>query len=533
MLTYCLTGSFMLRRFILLLIGLALTIPDGFIRSQAAPSLINNPDIQITTAPLDAVAINHNGTLLVSGGRDNIVRLWNATGELRGQMLGHTGWVTRVTMTHDGRTIASGSQDNTVRLWDASTFAPRAALTHHTGSVTGIAFSADDRLLATTSLDGLIWIGEVSTGKELARLTNFNGEVWSVAFSADGRRLATGSGDGTIWLWGLYDNSVTRLDGHAGSVTALAFNADGTRLISSSWDRTARLWDVSQSPPQSSTTLVILTGHYGPLTGAGFSTRGIITSSLDGTLRLWDAANGQPIATLQGSATMLGSTALSADGSWAISAGIDGLIETWNITDHLPEQIAILPTATLPPAPLPTSVLTVFTPQPLPTAAALPANPPPPDAQPLALPTAAQSSGGTTLSMPTVNVFVGLTTFPLDGVSWAIDPWEKRVGHLQGTAWFNSTGNVVLGGHSAYPNGKPGIFAGLYQLNIGDPVMVNVDGSERRYVVTEKLVVNYEDLTVAYPSSDNKLTLITCDLPSYDPNTQFYSERLVVIARPE
>src|SRR6185503_2327035 len=134
----------------------------------------------------------------------------------------------------------------------------------------GVAFSPDGRLLATTGLDSIIWIGEAASGKESARLNNFNGAVWSVAFSADGHRLATGSADGTIWLWGLYDNSVTRLDGHAGSVTALTFSEDGTHLISSSWDRTARVWDVSTSPPNHGKMLLTLNGHYGPVTGAGF-----------------------------------------------------------------------------------------------------------------------------------------------------------------------------------------------------------------------------------------------------------------------
>ncbi len=175
------------------------------------------------------------------------------------------------------------------------------------------------------------------------------------------------------------------------------------------------------------------------------------------------------------------------------------------------------------PSPTADSRLPVFTPQPRPTRI------PRPTAQPKtqtdsqasapALPTA-PPSGGTTLSLPTVNVFAGITTFPLDGYSWAIDPWEKRVGHLQGTAWFDGNGNVVLGGHSTYPNGKPGIFAGLYQLNIGDPVIVNVDGGERHYVVTDKLTVHYDDLTVAYPGGDSKLTLITCDIPSFDAKTQ-------------
>lgn len=520
------------RLIIVLLVCFSLALPGAVALLQTVPT-ITAPDHQISTSPLDAVTISRDGALIVSGGRDNIVRLWNAdTGDLRGQLLGHTAWVTRVAITNDGRTIASGSQDSTVRLWDAATLTLRATLAHHTGSVTGIAFSPDGRLLATTGLDSLIWIGEAATGRELARITNFNGAVWSVAFSADGRRIATGSADGTIWLWGLYDNAITRLDGHAGAVTALAFNMDGTRLLSSSWDRTARLWDVSASPPQPGKTLLTLTGHDGPVTDAAFSARGLLTSSLDGTLRLWDTTGGQPIATLQGSAAMIGSAALNADGTWAVTAGIDGVIESWDIAARIPEVVAVVPTATA--LPLPTRALPVFTPQPRPTRVPRPtAQPQPQDAAQSApaLPPAPRG-GGTTLSLPTVNVFAGITTFPLDGYSWTIDPWEKRVGHLQGTAWFDGNGNVVLGGHSTYPNGRPGIFAGLYQLNIGDPVIVTVDGGERRYTVTDKFTVHYDDLSVAYPSGDSRLTLITCDIPSFDAKTQFYSQRLVVIARP-
>lgn len=519
------------RRLIFLLVLIGLALPTLTARLQSTPVLIQTPDHLIPTTPLDAVAISHDGSLIVSGGRDNIVRLWNtSTGDLRGQMLGHTAWVTKVAINNDNRVIASSSQDTTVRLWDALTFAPRAVLNHHSGSVTSVAFSPDGRMLATTGLDGIIWIGESATGKELARLTNFNGAVWSVAFSADGRRIATGSADGTIWLWGLYDNSVTRLDGHAASVTALSFNADGSRLLSSSWDRSARLWDVSQSPPQAGTLLLTLNGHYGPVTGTGFTPRGLLTSSLDGSIRLWDSISGQPLTILQGNATMLGSVALSADGTWAVSAGIDGIIESWNIPARVPEIVAVVPTDT--PLPPPTRAQPIATPQPRATRVPRPTAVPQANTQESAPALPAAPSGGTTLSLPTVNVFAGITTFPLDGYSWAIDPWEKRVGHLQGTAWFDGNGNVVLGGHSTYPNGRPGIFAGLYQLNVGDPVIITVDGNERRYVVTEKLTVHYDDLTVAYPSGDSKLTLITCDIPSFDAASQTYSERLVVIARP-
>jgi LPXTG-site transpeptidase (sortase) family protein len=103
---------------------------------------------------------------------------------------------------------------------------------------------------------------------------------------------------------------------------------------------------------------------------------------------------------------------------------------------------------------------------------------------------------------------------------------------LQGTAWVDVPGNIALGGHSEYPDGTPGIFNGLYGVNIGDPIYLNVNGSQRRYIVTEKRSVRFDDLSVVYPTTSERLTLITCDIPSYDAGTSFYWERLVVVAVP-
>src|SRR5690606_11959178 len=102
---------------------------------------------------------------------------------------------------------------------------------------------------------------------------------------------------------------------------------------------------------------------------------------------------------------------------------------------------------------------------------------------------------------PTANIYSPVKTFYLDGVSWAIDAWEPQVGHLQGTAWLGSPGNIALGGHSRLPDGRPGIFAGLYGVKIGDPVFLG----DRRYVVSEILEVNYQDLRVVYPTTSERL----------------------------
>ena len=53
---------------------------------------------------------------------------------------------------------------------------------------------------------------------------------------------------------------------------------------------------------------------------------------------------------------------------------------------------------------------------------------------------------------------------------------------------------------------------------------------KRRYVVVNILSVDYRDVSVVYPTTFNRLTLITCDIPSYVAEQGIYYERLVIIA---
>lgn len=134
------------------------------------------------------------------------------------------------------------------------------------------------------------------------------------------------------------------------------------------------------------------------------------------------------------------------------------------------------------------------------------------------------------LLIPSLNVSSPITTFYQDGLSWTIDPWEKQVGHLENTAWINESSNVVLAGHSQYPNGKAGIFFALDKMQVGDMIFIRDGIHILRFKVTEVRSVDYRDLTVLYPSTDSRLTLITCSIPSYVAKQNLYFERVVVIA---
>jgi LPXTG-site transpeptidase (sortase) family protein len=134
------------------------------------------------------------------------------------------------------------------------------------------------------------------------------------------------------------------------------------------------------------------------------------------------------------------------------------------------------------------------------------------------------------LIVPDVEIIAPVTRFPLGKETWEIDAWETEVGHFEGTAWIGINGNIVLGGHVEYPDGTPAIFARLSEISLGDRVLLRIGGMEKRYDVTEIRLVEAHDLSILYPADEDRLTLITCDEASYDPDRKTYGKRLVVTA---
>ena len=64
---------------------------------------------------VNSVAFSQDGSRVVSGSDDSIVRIWNATtGEVEVDLRGHTGSVTSVAFSKDDSRVVSGSHDNTI-----------------------------------------------------------------------------------------------------------------------------------------------------------------------------------------------------------------------------------------------------------------------------------------------------------------------------------------------------------------------------------------------------------------------------------
>ena len=124
------------------------------------------------------------------------------------------------------------------------------------------------------------------------------------------------------------------------------------------------------------------------------------------------------------------------------------------------------------------------------------------------------------VAAPVIQVFLG------DGDTWDVRHLGYNAGHLNGTAWYDQPGNMVIAGHVEMSDGKPGIFAHIDQLKINDEVLLITAEQTRIYRVNGIQDVAPDDLRVLYPTPNDRLTLLTCG--DYDLISNTYFKRIVV-----
>ena len=82
-------------------------------------------------------------------------------------LLGHWFQVNSAAISPDGRPALTGGVDNVVRVWDLTTGREIRRLGGHFGGVPFVAFSSDGRLALTGSRDRTARLWELSTGQEI------------------------------------------------------------------------------------------------------------------------------------------------------------------------------------------------------------------------------------------------------------------------------------------------------------------------------------------------------------------------------
>ncbi|KAJ5925098.1 hypothetical protein N7454_007737 [Penicillium verhagenii] len=221
--------------------------------------------------------------ILVSGGCDRDVRVWNmATGAGTHLLRGHTSTVRCLKMS-DRNTAISGSRDTTLRIWDLTTGTCRNVLVGHQASVRCLAIHGD--IVVSGSYDTTARIWSISQGRCLRTLSGHFSQIYAITF--DGRRIATGSLDTSVRIWDPQSGQCQAiLQGHTSLVGQLQMRGD--TLVTGGSDGSVRVWSLTKMAP-----IHRLAAHDNSVTSLQFDNSRIVSGGSDGRVKVWSLQTGQ------------------------------------------------------------------------------------------------------------------------------------------------------------------------------------------------------------------------------------------------
>ena len=280
-----------------------------------------------------AVAFTPDGTGVVTAGGDRNLRVWGRDGSLRSSVPNrHDGGVTTVACSPGSRElIVSGGRDNMVRLTDLSGRPLGGPMAGHTADVMAVAFRPDGAVIASGSRDGTVMLWWPDGRQYGPPISGGGGEVLGVAFSPDGQLLAAVGEDGAVRLWQLDGSPVGRpFTGHVGHAWDVTFNPAGDVVMSCGDDQTVRLWDRGGEP-----VCRPLRGHTGGVRAGRFHPGGhmMVTAGADGAIRTWHLDGGQLTRAFEGHHGQVFALALDPHGDFAVTGGEDGTARVWKLGD--------------------------------------------------------------------------------------------------------------------------------------------------------------------------------------------------------
>ena len=147
-----------------------------------------------------AVAFSADGKRAVAAG--GTPQIWDVPrGTVPINLQGKTEVVLAAALSPDGRSLVTGGREDNIKVWDARTGALLAVWHGHTAPVRALAFSPDSRLVLSGSDDQTVRLWDAATGNCLKIWTGHTDHVRAVAFFPDGRRALSGSDDQSLRVW--------------------------------------------------------------------------------------------------------------------------------------------------------------------------------------------------------------------------------------------------------------------------------------------------------------------------------------------
>jgi WD40 repeat protein/serine/threonine protein kinase len=205
----------------------------------------------------------------------------------------HWGAIQRVVYSPQGNLLVSGGAEGEIKVWDAGKGRLLTRLQAHQDAILGIGFSADGQTLTSVGKDAQVHVWDVTTWQKQRTLPIRPANPSQAALTSDGGMLAVASQSGNVRLWvlpGLVEQPTLSL--HSGAITALTFSPRGKLLASVGPEQEVVVWDLKANKahvrlPRPAGAIQFLSFHpKGQMLAGGYA-------GLDGLIKLWDLQLGE------------------------------------------------------------------------------------------------------------------------------------------------------------------------------------------------------------------------------------------------
>jgi WD40 repeat protein len=360
---------------------------DSLITLFSYPGLKKAGELKSHNSPVSTLDFSGNGKLLVSGGRDHAVVMWNIetgkmvwkndTSFLQGiyqvrfspgdSLVGVVSWeripnrppgifgfaklldakagkellrveldnhpAAGIVFTPDGKNMILSSWGEIAYSYNLTTGGlnwkfdlsdPQEYNAFHS-----IDINPAGDVLTLGSTDHRVYLLNPESGEILHKIEPWQGHkktIKAVKFSADGQLLATAGEDQTIFIWNATDwSKLNNLKGHINTVNGLVWTGDGNIILSASLDGTLREWDVKQ-PFELNYEIC----DFGPWQ-TPFSRDGkyFAAPSSDKKMMVYEVSTGDTLVNLGEQSGLCG--VFSDDEKTLVTSSFDGIVREWDL----------------------------------------------------------------------------------------------------------------------------------------------------------------------------------------------------------
>jgi len=176
---------------------------DGTVRVWSLDSSGESTVLARYQSAVNNIAVSGDGQLLAAAVLGYAFDLWSVDRKelVASFPMGPSGTSWAIALSEDGGVLVGGGEDGILYVWDTASKRLRLRLEAHSGGALSCALSRDGGRLATSGGDGQVRLWSLESGQPIATWSEHRGGVWAVDISRDGQWVVSGGLDGTVRVW--------------------------------------------------------------------------------------------------------------------------------------------------------------------------------------------------------------------------------------------------------------------------------------------------------------------------------------------